>query len=151
MLLYRRARDRWEVLLAHPGGPLWARKDEGAWSIPKGELEADEDPLKGAVREFREETGQEVSGTFLPLTPIRQPSGKLVHAWAVEGDFNPHDLRSNSFSMEWPPKSGRMASFPEIDRAAWFDLPVARTKVLKGQFSFLDEFERLVTGKSASR
>lgn len=151
LLLYRRVRDRWEVLLAHPGGPLWARKDDGAWSIPKGELQTDEDPLKGALREFKEETGREISGTFRPLTPVRQPGGKLVHAWAVEGDFDPADLRSESFSMQWPPKSGRFASFPEIDRVGWFDLAGARTKILKGQLGFLDEFERLVARDSASR
>jgi len=138
LLLYRRAGDGWQVLLAHPGGPFWARKDEGAWSIPKGELDEDEDPLQGALREFAEETGQHVTGTFIALDRLRQPGGKLVYAWAVEADFDPAQLRSNTFSMEWPPRSGRQASFPEIDRAAWFGLAEARSKILIGQAGFLD-------------
>ena len=147
LLLYRRRQQRLEVLLAHPGGPFWARKDEGAWTIPKGELDEHEDPLDGATREFKEETGHDVTGAFLPLTPRRQPGGKLVHAWAVEGDFDPAGLQSNMFSMEWPPRSGRQARFPEIDRVAWFDLPEARVKILKGQLGFLDELDRLLTGR----
>jgi predicted NUDIX family NTP pyrophosphohydrolase len=139
------------VLLAHPGGPFWARKDTGVWSIPKGELAADEDPLDAAMREFEEEMGRRITGTFLPLEPRRQPGGKVVYAWAVESDFDPAQLRSNTFSMEWPPKSGRRASFPEIDRAEWFDLPTARAKILKGQLGFLDELEsRLTQGASTS-
>jgi predicted NUDIX family NTP pyrophosphohydrolase len=138
LLLFRRAESGWQVMLAHPGGPLWARKDEGAWSIPKGELAEDEDPLQGALREFAEETGQHVTGNFIALDPLRQPSGKVIHAWAVEGDFDPAQLRSNTFSMEWPPRSGRQASFPEIDRAAWFGLDEARSRILLGQVGFLD-------------
>jgi predicted NUDIX family NTP pyrophosphohydrolase len=138
LLLFRRADSGWQVLLAHPGGPFWARKDEGAWSIPKGELAEDEDPLQGALREFAEETGQHVTGAFIALTPLRQPGGKLVYAWAVEADFDPAQLRSNTFSMEWPPRSGRQASFPEIDRAAWFGLDEARSRILIGQVGFLD-------------
>jgi predicted NUDIX family NTP pyrophosphohydrolase len=138
LLLYRCATTGWEVLLAHPGGPIWTRKDEGAWSIPKGELAEGEDPLEGAMREFAEETGQHVTGKFIALNPLRQPGGKLVYAWAVEADFDPVQLRSNTFSMEWPPRSGRQASFPEIDRAAWFGLDEARSRILTGQVGFLD-------------
>ena len=138
LLLFRRAESGWQVLLAHPGGPFWARKDEGAWSIPKGELAEDEDPLQGALREFAEETGHHVTGEFIALNPLRQPGGKLVYAWAVEADFDPARLRSNTFSMEWPPRSGRQASFPEIDRAAWFGLDEARSKIVIGQVGFLD-------------
>ena len=138
LLLFRRAGSDWQVLLAHPGGPLWARKDKGAWSIPKGELAEDEDPLQGALREFAEETGHHVTGEFIALDAIRQPGGKLVHAWAVEADFDPSQLHSNTFSMEWPPRSGRQASFPEVDRAAWFGLDEARSRILIGQVGFLD-------------
>ena len=136
--MFRRAESGWQVLLAHPGGPFWARKDQGAWSIPKGELAKDEDPLQGALREFAEETGQHVTGNFIALDPLRQPGGKLVYAWAVEGDFDPAQLRSNTFSMEWPPRSGRQASFPEVDRAAWFGLDEARSRIMIGQVGFLD-------------
>ena len=138
LLLFRRAESGWQVLLAHPGGAFWARKDKGAWSIPKGELAEDEDPLQGALREFAEETGHHVTGEFIALDPLRQPGGKLVYAWAVEADFDPAQLRSNTFSMEWPPRSGRQASFPEIDRAAWFGLDEARSRILIGQVGFLD-------------
>lgn len=139
ILVYRRRGGRLELLLAHPGGPFWARKDEGAWSIPKGEPEPDEALLDAARREFREETGQAIDGAFIPLTPVRQPGGKDVHAWAVEGDFDPETLTSNTFSMEWPPRSGRTASFPEIDRAAWFDLDEARRRILSGQRPLIEE------------
>ena len=138
LLLYRETDGILEVLIGHPGGPFWARKDEGAWSIPKGELAEDEDPLQGALREFAEETGQHVTGKFIALDPLRQPGGKLIHAWAVEADFDPAQLRSNMFSMEWPPRSGRQASFPEIDRTAWFGLDEARSRILIGQVGFLD-------------
>src|SRR5688572_21842486 len=106
LLLYRRHDGRLEVLLSHPGGPFWARKDQGAWSIPKGEIEGDEDALKAAIREFEEETGHHLAGKFLPLAPARQASGKLVHAWALEGDLDPATIRSNTFPLEWPPRSG---------------------------------------------
>ena len=141
LLLFRRAGSDWQILLAHYGGPLWARKDEGAWSIPKGELAEDEDPLQGALREFAEETGHHVTGEFIALDLIRQPGGKLVHAWAVEADFDPARLRSNTFSMEWPPRSGRQASFPEIDRAKWFGFDEARSRILVGQVGFLDALD----------
>jgi predicted NUDIX family NTP pyrophosphohydrolase len=139
LLLFRRKSDDLEVLLVHPGGPLWTRKDEGAWSIPKGEIEPGEDPLRAAQREFEEELGSPVSGDFIPLTQIRQASGKLVHAWAVEADFNPATLQSGTFSMEWPPRSGRQQHFPEVDRAQWFTIEDAKRKINKAQIALLDQ------------
>ncbi len=148
MLLFRHTDGAVEVLLAHPGGPFWAKKDQGAWSIPKGEFSDEEDALLAAMREFREETGESVTGDLIPLQPRRQPGGKLVYAWAVRSDFDPARLKSNTFSMEWPPHSGRQATFPEVDRAAWFRLDGARQKILKGQVGFLDELEcRLKPGQ----
>ena len=141
LLLFRGTPDAIDVLLVHPGGPFWARKDDGAWSIPKGEIATGEDPLRAAIREFEEETGQAVDGAFIALEPVRQPGGKLVHAWAVRADFDPARLRSNTFSLEWPPRSGRQQAFPEIDRAAWFPLGQARVKMLEGQRGFLDQLE----------
>jgi predicted NUDIX family NTP pyrophosphohydrolase len=143
LLLFRRKNDRVEVLLVHPGGPLWTRKDEGAWSIPKGEIEPGENPLRAAQREFEEELGSPVSGDFIPLTQIRQASGKLVHAWAVEADFDPATLQSGTFSMEWPPRSGRQQHFPEVDRAEWFTLDDARRKINKAQVALLDQLSSL--------
>jgi predicted NUDIX family NTP pyrophosphohydrolase len=138
LLMYRDVSCELEVLLAHPGGPLWANKDEGVWSIPKGEFEADEEPLAAAKREFAEETGMAVpSGDFTPLGSLIQPSGKIVFAWAFKSDFDPVQLKSNLFSMEWPPKSGRQQEFPEVDRAAWFSMEEATRKILKGQAPFL--------------
>ncbi len=137
LLLFRDASDYFEVLLVHPGGPFWAKKGDGAWSIPKGEFEEDEDPFDAAKREFEEETGIAPSGDVIPLETLRQPSGKLIYAWALKGDFDPVVLKSNTFSMEWPPKSGRQQEFPEIDRAAWFSIEAARRKILKGQAAFL--------------
>ena len=139
ILLYRRRSETLEVLLVHPGGPFWAKKDEGAWSIPKGEYSDGEDPLTAALREFQEETGAQPSGEFIPLTPVKQAGGKLVHAWALQMDFNPAVLKSNTFAMEWPPKSGKLRDFPEVDRAAWFGIDEARRKILKGQVDFLDQ------------
>ena len=141
LLLFRGAPGAIEVLLVHPGGPFWAKKDEGSWSIPKGEFSADEDSLQAALREFKEETGESVAGAFIALAPQRQAGGKIVHAWAVEGDFDPARLRSNTVSIEWPPRSGRRRTFPGIDRAAWFPLDVAHKKILKGQVGFLEELE----------
>ena len=138
ILLYR-LEGEVQVFLVHPGGPFWARKDEGAWSIPKGEYEAGEDPLTVATREFQEETGFKIDGTFYPLTPLKQPNGKVISAWAVAGDIDAAALTSNTFTMEWPPKSGRTREFPEVDRGAWFDLPTARIKLLPGQRGFLDQ------------
>lgn len=141
LLLYRTCNGLLEVLLVHPGGPFWARKDNGAWTIPKGEIGEDEEPLAAARREFTEETGVTVDGELTPLTPLKQPSGKVIHAWAVEGDCDAGKVVSNTFSMEYPPKSGKMQEFPEIDRAGWFDLPMARVKLIRGQLPFLDELE----------
>lgn len=144
ILLYRIREGKGEVFLVHPGGPYWAKKDLGAWSIPKGEFDEGESPLEAARREVEEETGLSVNGEFLPLTPLRQPSRKLIHAFAIEGDYDASQVKSNSFELEWPPKSGRIQEFPEIDRAAWFDLATAHSKLIKGQIGFLDEFiERL--------
>lgn len=139
LLLYRWRDGRLEVFLVHPGGPFWAKKDEHAWSIPKGEPGAGEDLLAAARREFTEETGLACSAPALALTPIRQKGGKVVHAWAVEAELDPGQVRSNSFELEWPPRSGRTQSFPEVDRAAWIDLAEARRKVHKGQVGLLDE------------
>ena len=139
ILLYRRRVGEPEVLLAHPGGPYWAKRDLGAWTIPKGEIGPGEDPLAAARREFAEETGFEAAGSALPLAPIRQKGGKLVHAWAVEGDCDAAAIRSIAFEMEWPPRSGRMAAFPEIDRAAWFTIEEARRRILPAQVPLLEE------------
>ena len=144
LLLYRRREGRLEVLLVHPGGPLWAQKDVGAWSIPKGEHGPEEDPLAAARREFAEETGFTATGPFLPLTPLKQKSGKLIRAFACEGEADPGDLTSNTFTLEWPPHSGSMKEFPEVDRAAWFPLPEAREKIHPGQAGFLEELARLL-------
>lgn len=134
-----------QVLLAHPGGPFFRNKDEGAWSIPKGEIEPDEDLLEAAQREFKEETGFKPSGPFTALAPVRQKGGKIVHAWAFEGDCDPDAFVGNTFTIEWPPKSGRQVEFPEIDKAEFFDLDVARTKINSAQVSLIDEIERLVS------
>jgi predicted NUDIX family NTP pyrophosphohydrolase len=144
LLLYRESIEGLEVLLVHPGGPFWAKKDDGAWSIPKGEFADGEDPLAAAKREFKEETGVQPDGEFVPLEPLKQPGGKLVFAWAVRSDFDPSTLDSNKFSMEWPPKSGRQQEFPEVDHAAWFAVEFASRKVLKGQVPFLDQLRRKV-------
>ena len=148
LLLYRRRGDRLEVLLVHPGGPFWAKRDEGAWSIPKGEIDVDEDPLAAARREFVEELGSapRPGGEPVALEPVRQAGGKLVIAWAQEGDFDPAGLDSNSFKMEWPPRSGPMQEFAEVDRAAWFPPAEARQKLLTGQRPLIDQLERLLGG-----
>lgn len=138
LLLYRRSASGLEVLLVHPGGPFWARRDLGAWSIPKGETSPGEDLVEAALREFREETGVSAQGALLPLGQVRQRGGKIVHAWALEGDLDPRQLRSNTFEMEWPRGSGRLRSFPEVDRAEWFSLTEARRHILPGQAAFLD-------------
>ena len=127
-----------EVLLAHPGGPFWAKKDDGAWTIPKGELGEDEEPLSAAKREFEEEMGQPIDGDFVSLGELTQAGGKRVTIWAIRANFDPASLKSNMFSIEWPPKSGQYQSFPEVDRAAWFDIETARRKILKSQAPFLD-------------
>jgi predicted NUDIX family NTP pyrophosphohydrolase len=140
--LFRRRPGSLEVLLVHPGGPFWARKDDGAWSIPKGEIDDDEDALAAARREVAEETGARPSGPFIPLAPLQQSGGKIVHVWAVESDFDPSSLSSNLFEMEWPPRSGRRRSFPEVDRAGWFDLATASQKILASQGAVLQNLER---------
>jgi predicted NUDIX family NTP pyrophosphohydrolase len=149
LLLYRWREGRLEVFLVHPGGPFWARKDEGAWSIPKGEFTPDEDPLMAARREFAEETGLVPDGTFLALSPLRQAGGKIVHAFAVEGDCDPSVIRSNSFTIEWPPRSGERREFPEVDRAAWFALAEAKRKILKGQLGLLAQLVELQSRRDA--
>jgi predicted NUDIX family NTP pyrophosphohydrolase len=147
LLMFRRGSGAVEVFLVHPGGPFWARKDEGVWSIPKGEYAPGEDPLEAAGREFQEETGFEAGGDFIPLTPRKQPSGKIVSAWAFEGDCDASAIKSNSFSMEWPPRSGKQEEFPEVDRAGWFTIPAAKEKILKGQVPFLDELTEILEGR----
>jgi predicted NUDIX family NTP pyrophosphohydrolase len=144
LLLYRKGEDGLEIFLIHPGGPFWSKKDIGAWSIPKGEIEPEEDPLDAARREFREETGFSMEGPFLRLTPRRQNSGKTVHAWAVEGDVDPSAVSSVTFTLEWPPRSGKQREFPEVDRAGWFSIMQAREKILPGQAGFLEELEQLL-------
>ena len=147
LLLYRGALDAIEVLIAHMGGPFWMRKDEGAWSIPKGEYEPGEDPLDTAIREFEEELGSAPPpAPYRPLGSLRQSGGKLVTIWAVEADFDASTAVSNTFEIEWPPGSGRLQSFPEVDRAGWFALEAARTKLVKGQTPFLDRLIGAVTG-----
>jgi predicted NUDIX family NTP pyrophosphohydrolase len=142
--MYRMRADMPEVLLVHPGGPFWARRDQGAWSIPKGEIEADEVPLRAAQREFTEETGASAAGPFHALTPVRQRSGKWVQAWVAAGELDAAAVRSNSFAMEWPPHSGHTQSFPEIDRAAWFPLAQAHLQIVPGQRPLLDELALLL-------
>lgn len=137
ILLYRRRTGRLEVLLVHPGGPFWRNKDAGAWTIPKGEIAAGEDPLACAFRELKEETGYACSGDPVALPPVKQKGGKLVRAWAVEGDFDPATLVSNTFTMEWPPRSGKRAEFPEVDRAQWMPLDEAAERINSGQAPLL--------------
>ena len=144
LLLYRKSSGSLEVFLVHPGGPFWARKDLGSWSIPKGEYHEGEEPLDAARREFEEETGFTADGDFKALEPLKQPSGKIIRAWALEGDCDAAGIRSNTFSMEWPPHSGQQQEFPEVDRAGWFDLHAAKKKLLKGQIGFLEQLEQMV-------
>jgi predicted NUDIX family NTP pyrophosphohydrolase len=142
--MYRRRDGALEVFLVHPGGPFWARKDAGAWSIPKGEIDPEEDHLAAAKREFAEETGLQADGHFLPLAAIRQSGGKTVHAFALEGDCDADAIRSNSFEIEWPPRSGQQKSFPEVDRAAWFSLDEAGQKINPAQIPLLGELQALL-------
>ncbi len=142
LVMHRVVDGAMEVLLAHPGGPFFRKKDEGAWTIPKGEPDGAEDLLLAAQREFNEETGLTPQGPFIPLGSIQQKGGKIVHAWAFAGDCNPQDVRSNTFSIEWPPKSGRQQEFPEVDRAEFFTLGQARQKIRPEQFPLLDQLDR---------
>jgi predicted NUDIX family NTP pyrophosphohydrolase len=146
IVLYRGGAKGVEFLLVHPGGPYWASKDEGVWSVPKGEYGEGEDALQVARRELEEETGMRAEGDFIRLPPVTQRGGKVVTAWAVEGDFEPSDLCSNTFSAEWPPASGRLREFPEVDRAAWFTLEEARTKLNSAQMPLLEELARRLAG-----
>jgi predicted NUDIX family NTP pyrophosphohydrolase len=147
LLLYRWGDEGLEFLLAHPGGPFWAKKDLGAWSIPKGEFLEDEEPLTAARREFAEEIGTRVDGDVLTLTPVKQKSRKLVHAFAIEHDLNVDRISSNTFEMEWPPRSGKKQAFPEVDRAAWFRFEEARQRIQPGQLPILDELARRLSAE----
>ena len=144
LLVYRMRDEGVEAFLVHPGGPFWAKKDAGAWSIPKGEVET-EPPLEAAMREFEEETGLKISGDFIELKPVKQKGGKMVYAWAVEADFDAADIQSNTFELEWPPKSGVMKQYPEVDRAEWFDLETARTKILASQAELIEQLEEFLS------
>lgn len=139
ILLYRIVNNSLEILLVHPGGPFWAKKDLGSWSIPKGEFSDDENPLEAARREFKEEIGVDINGEFIELTPIKQRSGKIVHGFAVKADIDPKLIKSNTFEMEWPPKSGQKQSFLEIDKGEWFNLADGKIKINKFQIALLDE------------
>ncbi|HXS55349.1 MAG TPA: NUDIX domain-containing protein [Hanamia sp.] len=147
ILWYRFQNNQVEVFLVHPGGPFWAKKDQGTWSIPKGEFEESEDPLSAAKREMHEETGIDVNlhpSEYSELDPVRQKSGKVVFAWAAQGDFDPSSIDSNSFEMEWPPKSGKTKSFPEVDKAEWFGLTIAKEKIVAGQAPLISQLETLL-------
>ncbi len=142
ILLYKKKDDNLLVFLVHPGGPFFAKKDADSWSVPKGEIDEGEDPLAAAKREFEEETGCTVGGDFIPLARVTQKSGKIVLCWAVEGDCDAAAIKSNTFSLEWPPKSGRTREFPEVDRAGWFSIEEAKKKINGAQAAFLHELER---------
>ena len=144
ILLYRIRESELECFLLHPGGPFFKNKDLGSWSIPKGEMNDDEDPLAAAVREFGEETGTLLQGEFIPLKPVKQKSGKFVYAWAMKGDIDADHIKCNTFLLEWPPKSGKFKSFPEADRGGWFTIKDASAKILAAQQPFLDELVKLV-------
>jgi predicted NUDIX family NTP pyrophosphohydrolase len=145
-ILFYRFHDRsMEVLLVHPGGPFWSRKDEGAWSIPKGEFDENENPLDAAKREVKEELGLEIDGHFIELPPARQRSSKIIYCWALEKDIDVSIIQSNTFEIEWPPKSGMKREFPEIDQAAWFDKASAMKKIIPGQAVFIDLLEKMLT------
>jgi predicted NUDIX family NTP pyrophosphohydrolase len=139
IILFRVENGGLQIFLVHPGGPFWQKKDEGAWSIPKGEFNDDEDPLEAAKREFTEETRYIFSGNFIELTSIKQKGGKIVHAWALEGNVDADKIKSNFFTIEWPPKSSRMATFPEVDKAAWFHIDEAKRKINPAQSSLINE------------
>lgn len=147
LILYRRHGGELQVLLVHPGGPLWSSKDAGWWSIPKGEIAGGEDLLAAARREFVEETGFAVQEPFIPLTPVQLKSGKIVHAWAFEGDCDPAALRSNTFTLQWPPRSGKLCEFPEVDRAGFFSVVQAKEKMSERQFPLVEELQRKLQGQ----
>lgn len=147
--MYRRRGEVIEVFLVHPGGPFWARKDNGSWSIPKGERDPDEDALHAGRREFGEETGFSAEGDFHALKAVKVGGGKIVEAWYFEGDADPSTLQSNTFALEWPPHSGQVRDFPEVDRGAWFGLLEARIKVIKGQVPLIDELEQRLAAEGA--
>lgn len=144
ILMYRRRASGLEVLIVHPGGPFWKNKDAAAWSIPKGEFLPGENPLEVARREFKEELGRAASGKFTELRPVFQAGGKIVYAWAVEGDLDPSKIKSNEFDLEWPPRSGRYIKVPEVDRAEWVDLTTARQKLIVAQTGFVDQLEEMI-------
>jgi predicted NUDIX family NTP pyrophosphohydrolase len=144
LLLHRLRDGRLELFLAHPGGPYWAKKDDGVWSIPKGLIDPDEDPLAAARREFHEETGHVIDGEFIPLGELKQKGNKIVHAWAVAGDIDAESIRSNTYAVQWPPKSGQWRRYAEIDRAGWFGVADARRKILPGQAGFIDRLIELL-------
>jgi len=144
ILLYRFQHEKLEVLLVHPGGPFWVKKDLGVWSIPKGEFEDDEDPLSAAKREFMEELGVPVSGDFIAMTPVKQKNNKIVYAFAINGDLDVSGTKSNTFEMEWPPKSGKRQLFPEIDKAGWFEFQTAKQKIIEAQGEIIDELLRKI-------
>ncbi|CAN5222337.1 NUDIX domain-containing protein [soil metagenome] len=143
ILLYRLI-PHVQVFLVHPGGPFWKNKDAGAWSIPKGEFLDDEDPLKAGIREFEEETGININGNFIALEPLKQKSGKIIYAWVLEKDIDETAIESNSFKMEWPPKSGKMIDVPEIDKGKWFNVDDAKSYILPGQANFIDQLIKLL-------
>jgi predicted NUDIX family NTP pyrophosphohydrolase len=144
ILLYQFVHQELEVLLVHPGGPFYQKKDSGVWSIPKGEFTETEDPLSAATREFEEETGIKLSGHFIKLTPVKQKSGKIVYAWALNQSLDAGTIRSNTFEMEWPPRSGKKQSFPEVDKAQWFSTPEAKQKIIASQIPLIAELEMIL-------
>jgi len=151
ILAWKRDNGVVRVLLVHPGGPFWKNMDAGAWTIPKGEIAPGEEPLDAARREFKEETGHELAGEFVPLSEVRQTGGKIVMAWAIEAEIDADAVASNRFEMEWPPRSGRKQSFPEIDRAGWFPLDEARARINRGQAPLLAELEKMAGSRDPSR
>lgn len=150
ILLYKKQKGEVLFMLVHPGGPYWAKKDPGSWSLPKGEFEETEDPLKAAIREFREETGKLLTGDFIKLNPVKQNSSKVIYPWALEKDFDTDNIKSNLFEMEWPPRSGKLQSFPEIDKARWFTKDEAMIKIIPGQQQILNELITILANQKDS-